>query len=117
MNAEVGTARILARQVADETIAYRFLPHFVGPLLERVMYLLILGVILMLMKYLGVEFMASVSWWWVLTPFALAVVWWAWADATGYTKRREMDKMDKKKQDRIDKQRENLGIKTKRRSR
>lgn len=104
-------------QWADETIAYRFLPHFVGPLLERVMYLLILGVALMLMKYLDVSFMVDVSWWWVLSPFALAVVWWAWADTTGYTKRREMDKMDKKRQDRIDKQRENLGIKTKRRSR
>eukprot|EP01041_Mallomonas_annulata_P016409 gene16409-34260_t len=93
MNAEVGTARILARQVADETIAYRFLPHFVGPLLERVMYLLILGVILMLMKYLEVGFAVHLSWWWVLSPFALAVAWWAWADATGYTKRRQMDKM------------------------
>jgi small Trp-rich protein len=117
VNAEVSTARILAREQADETNAYRFLPRFVGPLLERVMYLLILGVILMLMKYLEVGFVVDVSWWWVLSPFALAVVWWAWADSTGYTKRREMDKMDKKKQDRIDKQRENLGIKTKRRSR
>jgi len=81
------------------------------------MYLLILGVILMLMKYLEVGFVVDVSWWWVLSPFALALVWWAWADSTGYTKRREMDKMDKRKQDRIDKQRENLGIKTKRRSR
>jgi small Trp-rich protein len=108
---------ILARQAIDETIAYRFLPRFVGPLLERVMYLLFLGVILMLMKYLEVGFAVNLSWWWVLSPFALAVAWWAWADTTGYTKRREMDKMDKRKQDRIDKQRENLGIKTKRRSR
>lgn len=81
------------------------------------MYLLILGVILMLMKYLEVGFAVNLSWWWVLSPFALAVAWWAWADTTGYTKRREMDKMAQKKQDRIDKQRENLGIKTKRRSR
>lgn len=81
------------------------------------MYLLILGVILMLMKYLEVGFAVNLSWWWVLSPFALAMAWWAWADTTGYTKRREMDKMAQKKQDRIDKQRENLGIKTKRRSR
>ncbi|QHE76809.1 TIGR04438 family Trp-rich protein [Hydrogenophaga sp. PBL-H3] len=81
------------------------------------MYLLILGVILMLMKYLEVGFAVDLSWWWVLSPFALAVAWWAWADSTGYTKRKVMEKMDKKKQDRIDKQRENLGMKTKRRSR
>jgi len=117
VNAETSTVWSLAKQASEETIAYRILPCFVGPLLERVMYLLILGVILMLMKYLEVGFVVDLSWWWVLTPFALAAVWWAWADATGYTKRREMDKMDKKKQDRIDKQRENLGIKTKRRSR
>ncbi|MDP3836397.1 MAG: TIGR04438 family Trp-rich protein [Hydrogenophaga sp.] len=81
------------------------------------MYLLILGVILMLMKYLEVGFAVNLSWWWVLSPFALAVAWWAWADATGYTRRKAMEKMDQRKQDRIDKQRENLGIKTKRRSR
>ncbi|WP_439609256.1 TIGR04438 family Trp-rich protein [Hydrogenophaga sp.] len=81
------------------------------------MYLLILGVILMLMKYLEVGFAVNLSWWWVLSPFALAVAWWAWADTTGYTRRKAMEKMDQRKQDRIDKQRENLGIKTKRRSR
>ena len=81
------------------------------------MYLLILGVIVMLMKYLAVGFAVDLSWWWGLSPFALAVAWWAWADSTGYTKRKVMEKMDKKKQDRIDKQRENLGMKTKRRSR
>jgi small Trp-rich protein len=81
------------------------------------MYLLITGVVLLLLKYFEVGIVAGLSWWWVLSPFALAVAWWAWADFSGYTKRREMDKMDQKKQNRIDKQRENLGIKTKRRSR
>lgn len=81
------------------------------------MYLLITGIVLLLLKYLEVGIVAEWSWWWVLSPFALAVAWWAWADFSGYTKRREMDKMAQKKQDRIDKQRENLGIKTKRRSR
>ena len=45
------------------------------------------------------------------------VAWWAWADASGYTKRKAMEKMEQKKQDRINKQRESLGIKTKSRSR
>jgi len=79
------------------------------------MYLLILGIALMLLKYLEVGFVAGLSWWWVLSPFALAAVWWAWADSTGYTKRKAMEKMDLKKQERIDRQREALGIKTKRR--
>jgi small Trp-rich protein len=79
------------------------------------MYLLILGLGLMLLKYFEIGFVAGLSWWWVLSPFALAVAWWAWADTTGYTKRRVMDKMVQKKQDRIDRQREAMGIKTKRR--
>lgn len=79
------------------------------------MYLLILGLGLMALKYLEIGFVALLSWWWVLSPFALAVAWWAWADATGYTKRKEMEKMDQKKQERIDRHREAMGIKTKRR--
>ncbi len=81
------------------------------------MYLLIVGILLMLMKYMEFGFAADISWWWVLAPFALAVVWWAWADSTGYTRRKAMEKMDQKKKDRIDKQREALGIKPKGRSR
>ncbi len=79
------------------------------------MYLLGLGVVLLLMKYFEVDPVAAWSWWIVLTPFALAVAWWAWADATGYTKRKAMEKMDQKKKDRIEKQRENLGLKPGRR--
>lgn len=79
------------------------------------MYLLIAGMVLMLLKYLQIGFVAELSWWWVLSPFALAMAWWGWADATGYTKRKAMEKMDQKKQDRIDKQREALGIKSRRR--
>lgn len=79
------------------------------------MYFLIAGIGLMLMKYLEVGFAADWSWLWVLSPFAMAVAWWAWADVTGYTKRKAMEKMDLKKKQRIDKQREALGIKTRRR--
>ena len=74
------------------------------------MYLLILGIALSLLKYLEVEPVAQWAWWWVLTPFALTAAWWAWADATGYTKRKAMDKMDQRKKDRLDKQKQALGI-------
>ena len=74
------------------------------------MYLLGLGIVLVLLKYLEIGPPALWSWWWVLSPFALAAVWWAWADATGYTKRRAMEKMDVRKQARIDRQKDALGL-------
>jgi small Trp-rich protein len=79
------------------------------------MYFLFLGLVLMVLKYLEFGFVASMSWWWVLLPFALALAWWEWADSTGYTKRKVMEKMDQKKQDRLERQNAAMGIKPKRR--
>lgn len=74
------------------------------------MCLLGLGIVLVLLKYLEIGPPALWSWWWVLSPFALAAAWWAWADASGYTKRRAMEKMDARKQARIDRQKDALGL-------
>ena len=74
------------------------------------MYFLLMGVLALGLKYLEIEPVSSLSWWWVLSPFALAVAWWAWADASGYTKRTEMKKMDDRKLKRINKQRESMGL-------
>jgi small Trp-rich protein len=71
-----------------------------------------LGIILLAMKYLEIGAVAQWSWWIVLSPFALAVAWWTWADMTGYTKRKAMERENARKQARIDKQRENLGLGT-----
>lgn len=79
------------------------------------MYFLILGLAMLAMKYLEFGPVADWNWWIVMSPFALAVLWWAWADKTGYTKRIEMEKMDKRKQDRLDKQRDALGMLPKKR--
>jgi small Trp-rich protein len=79
------------------------------------MYLLGLGIILLAMKYLEVGPVALWPWWGVLAPFGLAVVWWAWADWSGYTKRKAVEKEAERKQARIDKSRQALGIKTRRR--
>jgi len=79
------------------------------------MYFLGLGLILLLMKYLEIDPVANWSWVTVLAPFVLAVIWWAWADASGYTRRKAMEAEDKKRLDRINKQRENIGIKQRRR--
>ena len=74
------------------------------------MYFLILGVALVVMKSLEFGPVAGLSWLIVLSPFAMAVAWWAYADRSGYTKRREVEKMDKRRDDRIDKQRAALGM-------
>ena len=78
------------------------------------MYFLGLGVALLLLKYMEIGPVAHWDWWVVLAPFGLAVVWWAWADASGYTKKKAMEKMDKRKADRLAKNRDNMGIGTRR---
>jgi small Trp-rich protein len=47
----------------------------------------------------------------------LAVAWWYWADASGYTKRKAMEKENAKKQARIDKNKEAIGTLTTKRKR
>jgi small Trp-rich protein len=79
------------------------------------MYLLGIGLILLALKYLEIDPVAAWSWWVVLSPFALAVAWWTWADASGYTKRKAVERENAKKQARIDKSKESLGIKTRKR--
>jgi small Trp-rich protein len=71
-----------------------------------------LGLVLLALKYLEIGPVAAWSWWWVLSPFALAVVWWTWADMSGYTKRKAVERENARKQARIDKNREQLGLGT-----
>ena len=66
------------------------------------MYLLGLGIILLVMKYLEFGPVATWSWLWVLSPLVAAVAWWAWADSSGYTKRKAMERDEERRQDRID---------------
>lgn len=73
------------------------------------MYFVGLGLVLMLMKYLEMGSVAGLSWLWVLSPFGLAVAWWAWADAFGYTKRRAMERENARKKARILRNQENIG--------
>lgn len=74
------------------------------------MYLVGLGVIFMVLKYLEIGPVALWDWWIVLSPFGAAVVWWAWADGTGYTKRKAMEAMEARKQDRIERNRDAMGF-------
>ncbi|MFI5446564.1 TIGR04438 family Trp-rich protein [Polaromonas sp. UC242_47] len=79
------------------------------------MFFLLIGVVGLLLKYLEIGPVATWSWWVVLAPFGLAVLWWWWADKSGYTEKKAMEKMDKRKQDRIDKQRSAMGMLSKKR--
>lgn len=74
------------------------------------MYFLLIGIVALALKYLEIGPVATWSWLIVLSPFALAVAWWWYADASGYTKKKEVEKMDKRRQDRIDKQRDAMGM-------
>jgi small Trp-rich protein len=55
---------------------------------------------------------ANWPWWAVLLPFGLAILWWEFADASGVTKRRAMEKMEKRKEERRDRALEALGLNT-----
>ena len=74
-----------------------------------------LGLILMALKYLEIGPVAAWDWWVVLSPFVLAILWWSWADWTGYTKKKAVERENKRKQARIDKSREALGLGLKKR--
>ena len=81
------------------------------------MYLVVLGVCFLIMKLAGLGPVADWPWWGVLLPFGVAVLWWWYADSSGLTKRREMDKMDARKQERRRKNLEALGLDIKKRRR
>jgi len=78
------------------------------------MPLVIVGVLLLLAKLADFGPTSHWSWWIVLAPFFLAAAWWQFADSSGLTMKREMDKMDKRKAERRDKAMEALGLNTRR---
>jgi small Trp-rich protein len=81
------------------------------------MYFLGLGLVLLAMKYLEISFVAAWSWWAVLSPFGLAVVWWTWADSTGYTKKKAMEREDARRKERINRNLENMGTQSQKKRR
>ena len=74
------------------------------------MPMVIVGVLLLVAKWAEFGPFATWSWWIVLAPFAIAVLWWEFADQSGWTKRREMDKMEARKVDRRERTMEALGM-------
>jgi small Trp-rich protein len=76
---------------------------------EITMYAVGLGVILILMKYMSIDPVTNWAWWIILSPFGVAFVWWMWADASGWTRKKAMQREVDRKQARIDKNREATG--------
>ncbi|HEY2977009.1 MAG TPA: TIGR04438 family Trp-rich protein [Burkholderiaceae bacterium] len=75
------------------------------------MWFVVLGTLLVVLKVADFGSVAGWSWWLVLSPFPLAIVWWAWSDSMGFTQKEQMRKMEQKKADRRNKALESLGIK------
>lgn len=73
------------------------------------MWLVGIGLVLLVLKLVGVPPVEGWSWLWVLAPFGLAVLWWAWADSSGLTQRRAMKRMEDRKAARRERSLEALG--------
>jgi small Trp-rich protein len=74
------------------------------------MWFVVIGTVLVLMKVLDFGPVAAWSWWAVLWPFVLAVIWWALSDAMGLTQKRVMAKMEARKAERRAAQLDSLGM-------
>ncbi len=78
------------------------------------MPMVIVGVLLLLAWYLELGPVGTWPWWVLPIPFGMAIVWWSFADNSGLTQRRAMQRMDDRKQERRDRSLEALGLGTKR---
>ena len=80
------------------------------------MWLVAIGVAMLIMNFAGVGPIGEWTWGWgergllILVPFGLAMVWWAWADWSGWTRRKAMERDDAKKKARRDKSLDALGL-------
>jgi small Trp-rich protein len=81
------------------------------------MLFVIVGVLIIVLNLAQIGPFAAWNWdftgdlWKFCVPFGLAMLWWLWSDKTGMNKRREMDKMEAKKQARRKENLVALGIK------
>jgi small Trp-rich protein len=76
--------------------------------------MVVIGVLLLAAKMAEFGPFADWSWWIVLAPFAIAVVWWRFADGSGLTQKRAMDKMEDRKIQRRERAMDALGLSTRR---
>lgn len=74
------------------------------------MAFVLIGVLLVVLRWAEIGPVAAWSWWWVVSPFVLAVLWWAIADATGYTQRQAMRRYDERRAQRRQAHMEAMGM-------
>ena len=74
------------------------------------MAFLIIGILLLILKFAEIGPVAGWSWVWVLLPFGLAAAWWAFADSTGITQKRAVRKMEERKVARRERDMKALGL-------
>jgi small Trp-rich protein len=79
------------------------------------MLFLLIGIAGVILKFLEIGPVAQFAWWVILTPFGLTILWWAWADASGYNKNKQIKKMEDRTKERLKKQQEALGMLKRRR--
>jgi small Trp-rich protein len=72
--------------------------------------MLLVGLLLLALKLIAFGPFARWSWWAVLAPFGIAAVWWHFADVTGWTQRRAMQKMARRKALRREQAMDALGL-------
>jgi len=60
-------------------------------------WIFVIGLIVLAMKVAELGVVADWSWWWVLSPFAVTVLWWEFADRSGLTRRRAERKIEERK--------------------
>lgn len=74
------------------------------------MPMVIVGVLLLLAKVAEFGPVGDWSWWIILAPFGIAIAWWQFADKSGWTQRKVMDKMELRKEERRQKAMDALGL-------
>ncbi len=82
------------------------------------MLFVIIGALIIVTNLAGIGPFATWNWdftgdlWKFCVPFLFAVLWWIWADKSGLDKRREMEKMEERKQNRRKENLASLGLDT-----
>ncbi len=76
------------------------------------MYLALLGALLLVAKMAEFGPFAELSWWFVAAPLIGAVLWWHFADTSGWTKRQQMNRMEERKRERRERALVALGLDT-----
>jgi small Trp-rich protein len=70
------------------------------------MLFVVIGLIVIALNLANVGVFGTWNWeafgdlWKFTVPFIFAVLWWIWSDVSGLNKRREMERMEKRKSDR-----------------